>query len=325
MDSALAFVGSASVFTAGDLSGVVASGSTQVDVRFKNISDFPIKMWYRKTGTSGVGENTDISPQESSGNITIALTTARTIEYYIEGGGTVECWVVDYRAGTLSAVSSTTYTTAAKVASLLRLINQSTQARKVFDGTTDPTLTEVENYCLEAESIIDKETNHSWKASTVTNEYHNVGRLYTGFYRRELPVKLKHRSIRQFVSGTDKIEFWNGVSWVDLVLAANGYTEARNQDYWVDYTSGIIYLISTKPYYAEKGIRVTYRYGEASVPYAIQEAATKLAACKILENEDYKVVLPEGVSQYGIASKVESWKKDIARILENHREHFSAV
>ncbi len=100
----MGFTGSATSFTAGNLSEV-AVGSSQVEVRFKNISDFPVKAWYRKTGTSGVGENVDLTPQESSGNITIALTTARTIEYYVEGGGTVECWVVDY--GGSGVVTST--------------------------------------------------------------------------------------------------------------------------------------------------------------------------------------------------------------------------
>lgn len=105
MEPTLAFTSSATSFTEGDLSSIVAVGSSQADVRFKNISDVPFKLFYRKTGTTGVGENTDISPQESSGNITIALTTARTIECYIEGGGTVECWVVDYGgSGVVTAV-----------------------------------------------------------------------------------------------------------------------------------------------------------------------------------------------------------------------------
>lgn len=105
MEPTLAFTSSATSFTAGDLSAIVTPGSSQADVRFKNISDVPIKVFYRKTGTTGAGENTDISPQESSGNITIALTTARTIECYNEGGGTVECWVVDFGgSGVVSSV-----------------------------------------------------------------------------------------------------------------------------------------------------------------------------------------------------------------------------
>lgn len=213
-----------------------------------------------------------------------------------------------------------TYTTAAKVASLLRLIVQTTQARLTFGASTDPTLTEVETLIYQSEDDIDRETNHAWRAKSITNEYHNVKGLYTGAYRRDLPVKLQHRSVRAMTSGTDKIEIWDGSNWKDLVLTANGYTEGRANDFWVDYTNGIIYFVNTTPYYAEKGVRATYRYGESSVPLDVEEACTKLAATKILENEDYKIVLPEGVSQYALASKAENWKRDVQRILNNHKE-----
>ena len=115
-----------------------------------------------------------------------------------------------------------TYTTAAKVASLLRLINMSSQVRQTLDATTDPTSTEVENFINEAEDFIDKETNHAWRPVTVTNEYHDVDAAFSGLYRSELPVKLNHRSIRTMTSGTDKIEIWSGTNWIDLVLTANG-------------------------------------------------------------------------------------------------------
>jgi hypothetical protein len=95
VNPALAFTGSAGSYTEGDLSGQVIADSPQADIRFKNISDIPLKVWYRKTGTSGAGENADISPQESTGNIIVALTTARTVEYKVEGGGTIECWVAN--------------------------------------------------------------------------------------------------------------------------------------------------------------------------------------------------------------------------------------
>ncbi len=81
------------------MEGVVTPGSSQVEVRFKDISDVPIKVFFRKTGTTGIGEFVELTPGASSGNITIPLTIARTIEYYVEGGGTIECWVVDYGGG----------------------------------------------------------------------------------------------------------------------------------------------------------------------------------------------------------------------------------
>uniref|UniRef100_A0A6H2A3L5 Uncharacterized protein n=1 Tax=viral metagenome TaxID=1070528 RepID=A0A6H2A3L5_9ZZZZ len=217
----------------------------------------------------------------------------------------------------------TVYTTAIKVASLLRLIKQSDQTRLVFNTTTDPTLAEVENFINEAEDYIDRETHHAWRAVQVTNEHYDVGVPYWRWYRREIPVHLKHRKIRTFVSGTDKIEIWDGSSWVDLI--SGGYTEGRSNDFWIDYERGIIYFINKKPLYQQSGVRVSYKYGDASVPGDIQEACTKLAAMKILENEDYKIVLPEGISQYAILSKVESWKKDVDKFLANRREILTAI
>lgn len=316
MDPTLVFTGSAATWAAGDLSGVVASGSTKALLRFKNTSDVAITLHVRKTGSTDDAPF-EVLPGLYTGDITISLTAARTVEYYIEGGGSIRCEVLDYGGSGLTA-DNTTYTTAAKVASLLRLRDTSADIRLVFDTTTDPTLAEVENFIFEAEDDIDRSTNHAWRAKTITNEYHDVRYLYTQEYRREIPVKLLHRSIRTLVSGTDKVEYWNGSAWADLVATG---TEGRANTHWVDYTNGIVYFVTQKPYWAVKGVRFTYQYGETSVPYDIQEAATKLAAIKILEDNDYLLPLPEGGNvNYALGSKVDSWKKDIERILNNHRE-----
>ena len=210
-----------------------------------------------------------------------------------------------------------TYTTAANVASLLRLINPSTQARLTFTISTDPTLLEVEAFINEAEDEIDRATNHAWRAVTVTNEYHNLTGLYTGEYRQELPVKLNHRSIRAMISGTDKIEYWNGSSWIDMVATL---TEGRANDFWVDYTHGWIFFVNTKPYRANRGVRITYRYGEATVPGDIQNIATLLAAAKIIASDMYKIVIPEGGGMRGIQDAADAWEKRAYDRLEKRKE-----
>jgi hypothetical protein len=272
----------------------------------------PIVLHVRKTGSSN-DSPLQILPGFYTADLTLTLTSARTIEYYIEGGGSISCEVVDY-GGSLTPSGAATYTTEAKVASLLRLQESVTQTRLVFSTSTDPTLAEVTTFILQAEDEIDNDTHHSWRAATATDEYHDVNWLTQS-------VKLQHRKIRTMISGTDKVEFWDGSTWNDLVLAANGYTEGRANDFWVEHASGRIYFVATRPYSPDKGVRVTYRYGETAVPGDIEEAATKLAAIKILEDDDYKAILPEGLNQqFAVASKVETWRKDIHRILSNHRE-----
>lgn len=212
------------------------------------------------------------------------------------------------------------YTTPQKVAGLMRLIDQDTQARLVFTNSTDPSLVEVERSIVGAMDHIDKATHHAWRARQITDEYYDIPVPFSGMYRREIPLHLKHRKINALVSGTDKIEIWDGDSWVDLVLSTNGYTEGRGDDYWIDYEKGIIYFVTERPYYANRGVRVSYRYGDPSVPGDIEEAATKLAAVSLLETDDYVVTVPEGVSTYEVASKADSWKRDVRKIISSRQE-----
>lgn len=90
------FAGSATEYAAGngDVSEV-ASGSTYGIFTFKNINDFPIKLHIRESDTTD-DLNFDLSPGEYTIPIYITLTSARTIDYYIEGGGSIQCYVVAY-------------------------------------------------------------------------------------------------------------------------------------------------------------------------------------------------------------------------------------
>ncbi len=282
-------------------------------IRITNTGDFPVNFYYREIGATDY-DLLKIAPSASSERW-ISLTAALTFQYYFDGS-TIRCDVV-HSLGAGVTASNTSYTTAAKVASQLRLILPSTQARLTFSASTDPTLLEVENFILEAEDEIDRSTNHAWRAVTITNEYHDLSGLYTGAYRQELPFKLHHRSIRAMVSGTDKIEYWNGSSWIDMVATL---TEGRANDFWVDYTHGWIYFVSTKPDYAERGIRVTYRYGESSVPGDIQSIATLLAAAKIIASDTYKVTIPEGGNMQGIQDAADAWEKRAYDRLEKRKE-----
>ena len=212
------------------------------------------------------------------------------------------------------------YTTPGKVASQLRLIDQTTQARLAFTSTTDPTLSEVERYIMEAMDNIDRRTHHAWRETQVTDEYYDIVNHRGRYRRRDIPLHLKHRDLNTLVSGTDKIEIWDGSEWVDLVLIANGYTEGRDEDYWVDYKQGVIYFVNEFPYYKTMGVRTSYKYGKSSVPGDIEEAATKLASINLLETNNYTVALAGCDEQYAVSSKVDSWQRRINTILNNYKE-----
>ncbi len=220
-----------------------------------------------------------------------------------------------------TTLGDVTYTTAQKIATLLG-VTTFTATTAASSTRARPSQGQVEDFILWAEDEINQRTNHSWKAVTVTDEVYDITSRYLGgrFWRREIPLHVKHRALQTFTSGTHKIEVWDGNEWKDLILTANGFTEGRANDYWIDYKNGIIHFIDERPWYRENGVRLTYAYGDASVPGDIERAATLLAATHLLQNDDYSMIFPEGTDKYPVQSKAEVWRKEIDNILSRRSE-----
>ncbi len=102
----------------------VPDNTTKVKVRFQDISEIPIKVHFREPGTTD-DSNIDLSPGEYSADVEFNITSAKTIDYFVEGGGTVKCWIVSY-----SGAITTPYTIV--VSSL------STDTIRTKKGTTVP-------------------------------------------------------------------------------------------------------------------------------------------------------------------------------------------
>lgn len=96
----------ATTWTSVALSAVVTEGSNIVGIRFLNTDPGEQPLWvhHRKTGSSDDWQNYLL--EKSSIDVTIALTTARTFDYYVESGK-VDIYVVDF-SGTTMVSSSVT-------------------------------------------------------------------------------------------------------------------------------------------------------------------------------------------------------------------------
>lgn len=194
-----------------------------------------------------------------------------------------------------------TYATPAGVSALLGGIK--------FDMISMPTLAHVASMIVESEGDLNRDTDHSWKEVTITEElpdildhYHQGGR----------PVYLRHMSIKDFTSGTDKIEVWDGSSWTDWVATK---TEGRADDFWVDYNKGIVFLnnLTYEPQVRDK-VRVTYRYGDDTVPADIKKACEMYTAIKLVTGDDRSNILPEGGDNLNYRDKIETWRKYIEEV-----------
>ena len=187
----------------------------------------------------------------------------------------------------------------------------------VFDATTLPTASEVDDIIDEVENIIDKHTERSWKENTVTNEHHDYDGAYHDRNGRLIyAIHLKNPNLRTLDSlQGDKLEVWQG-AWKDLLVEGTQGAAMYEGDFWVDYENDIIYLFSEFPDYGMNMIRVTYRYGETSVPNGIRQAATLLAAAIINERyEMYKEVSKDTSPAMNLAK---SYEERAYKILEKY-------
>ena len=176
------------------------------------------------------------------------------------------------------------------------------------------------------EKWIDQQTRNSWTSQTVTNEFHDFN-----FYRYrpvrwksffdEGSVHLRFFPIKTFSAAAgDKIEVFTGVASNDGYedfLATK--TQGRNNDFWVDTNEGILHFANSRPQRYRDAVRITYRYGESTVPEDIKYAAVLLTAAQIVTTEDYSVVLPEGTQNLPFRDKVNEWKAEAESILDYRR------
>jgi hypothetical protein len=241
---------------------------------------------------------TDYTVEHNNSQSVITFNTNLFDEQYI---------IINYEEQ-ISA-SEVNYCTASQVASFLQVD---------FSSSTNPTTTEVEEMITENEDYIDSQTNHSWRERTVTEETHHLEK--PAYQLRDgIQVFLQHRKIKEFDSAEgDKLEVWNGSTWEDYVAER---VEGRNNDFWVDYQLGILFIKSYSLFIPRYfGVRVTYRYGETSVPGDIKKACKLLTAADIIENDDRSILLPEGTSNLPIESKINKWKEEAEKIIGRYKE-----
>lgn len=186
--------------------------------------------------------------------------------------------------------------------------------RFTFGANTPLTKTDVEKFINTGEDRVDTITHRTWKANQQrTNILRDIqpdetwsswgGDYYAGFRLMEYPVK-----------SVDKLELFTSGSGdgYDDITANQG----RTSDWFLDSDRGIVYLrAGFMPFVRRNGVRITYTFGETTVPAQIRDATAMLAAWFILQNEDLSLLLPEGAEHLRIQEKAHNWKQEAYEIL----------
>ena len=203
---------------------------------------------------------------------------------------------------------ATTYCSVADVADFLRVS---------ITATSTPNKKQVEKIINRKEEELDRRIGHTFgRNKTVSREIHDLPLLYT--YGWGTPVYLKHRNCRDFdTSAGDKIEVWQG--------ADSSYNDIIQDGQWYDFEPtlgrlffrGYIFTILRK-----YRIRVTYRYGDATVPLDIEDSCVKLTAIDILNSSFRMDILPLGSNGADIEASKADWRADIENCIDNRQEIF---
>ena len=186
-----------------------------------------------------------------------------------------------------------------------------------FTSTTRFTYDDVLEMIYLSMEEIDRITGHAWRERQLTKyEYHNIDNYHlraTG-----VPIHIDHRDIKQLdATLDDTFEIWDGSEWENFVTDK---VEGRNNDYWLDYELGTIYLRTWLWMNRPVGFRTIYRYGEDYVNPAIKNACAKMVALQILYGEDRSILLPEGSSNIDYNSKATLLERDIENTLNRFKE-----
>lgn len=197
-----------------------------------------------------------------------------------------------------------TYCTVQEVADFLRV---------TITTVTNPTILQTEAIINRKEDIIDRRTGHAWRTAAITTEEHDLGLIYT--YGWGTPIFLHHRNIRAIDSSAtpaDKVELWNGDIYQDVTSDTTNYK--------LDSVRGKLHVRGVLFTIMRKGrIRVTYRYGDATVPGDIKDACIKLT-CLDLLSASFKMDIIPGGGQIKYNESMDRWRHDIEEIIKNREE-----
>lgn len=218
----------------------------------------------------------------------------------------------------------TTTITYCSVEDVRRVLQSST----IITNDQYPTDEDVRKFITAAESRINKITRHAWKAVTVTDEYYDMPTYHVQDAYGFLPIFLNHRSIRPLTTPTHKVEIWDGTTWVDWLVVANGKTQSRASDFWLNETDGTLYIKRSsvaRSIDLRDVVRVTYAYGDVAIPEDIRDACAYLAASRLVMDDDKIQMLNETNSgfQMNVDAKSKRWEDAALKTLADYQEMYS--
>lgn len=193
-------------------------------------------------------------------------------------------------------------------------------------SSTSPNSTQVAQWIEEAEERIDGWTNTSFTSTAVTNEicpFDTSSAFKGSHYQQAGSLRTDTRSSITFDTSFLTV---NGNPIRPILTISSLYVNKSSPsqaDDWtllteqtgsggsfiVDYQTGHLTFLTDKPFYPTvRGIKWTGTYGYSSIPYKIQELATKMVAIRVLGARIKRsaVKAPNSVTMESISIQVQT-------------------
>ena len=203
---------------------------------------------------------------------------------------------------------ATVYTSVADVSDFLRI---------PITATTTPSKKQVEKIINRKEEYLDRRIGHTFgRTKQIVREIHDLPLLYT--YGWGTPLFLQHRQLQDLDADEgDKIEIWQGASSTYNDILGNNTWYEFEPTYGRLFIRGFLFSIMRK-----NRIRVTYRYGDDTVPIDVEDACVKLVAIDLLTTSLRMDQIPIGSNQVNIDQSMKMWKETVEECVLNRREVF---
>ena len=188
-----------------------------------------------------------------------------------------------------------------------------------FTTATTPTQSTVEQYILEAQSIVDFTTRKSWRPNYVVNEYQSFN--LNGF-------KLDKPDPYKIIN----LEIWNGANW-------DSKRQGRTKDFFLVPDTGMIqfsryFLLPARftsynaPVWRWGGgeftmpVKVTYLAGrdiqtDIRQGGIVQDCTKKLVAIDVMRDADFGNLVVSGMDRVQMAQRIDGWTQEVDERLDS--------
>lgn len=205
--------------------------------------------------------------------------------------------------------STTYYCSVKDVADFLRI---------TIDSNSYPNDVQVAKIINRKEDEIDRRTGHAWRELQVT-ELYDLPILWN--MSKGVPIFLHHRKCKSLDSTKgDAFYIWDGSTYASQAFTNN--VDYQNSLFNFDTIKGTISI----PGYSYTVIRsdrikITYRYGESTVPGDIADACVKMTCIDLLTTSFKMDKLGVG-TEFGLdwESVIQTWRDDIERTIWDRTE-----